>query len=137
MTTLTAQQARDRAEQYARETATALGPDASLAKAPGGDVECDDLDPPGRVTVGADYFLTVPATTNRQVMDTVYTYWTARGFSALDDSRTSVRPRLTLQNNTDGFRIGITEGGTGGLSLGASSPCVWPNGTPPTATDGQ
>ena len=37
---------------------------------------------------------------------------------------------MWVENNTDGFRMRVTASDGGRLILIATSPCVWPNGTP-------
>jgi hypothetical protein len=45
--------------------------------------------------------------------------------------RIEVGRDYSVENDNDGFRMSIEGGRTGAVSIGASSPCVWPNGTPP------
>lgn len=41
---------------------------------------------------------------------------------------------VSVENRTDGFSMSVQESVQGDLSLGATSPCVWPNGTPAPQT---
>lgn len=40
---------------------------------------------------------------------------------------------ISVENKTDGFSMSIQDTPPGDFSLGATSPCVWPNGTPAQA----
>lgn len=55
------------------------------------------------------------------------THRDASGFSGTQDA---ISGRVTVENRENGFRMSLQESSQGDLSIGASSPCVWPDGTP-------
>lgn len=136
--TMTRQQAIDRIQRYLEESITAFSPRTPTPGAPyGGDGACDDPDddgPKGRISPYRDYLLsTFPKGADAApLFDQILTYWTTHGFRLLHDERPTSQA-ITVENTTDGFRIGIQTGRDGTVSLSLSAPCIWPNGTPEPA----
>lgn len=93
---------------------------------------CDDPDdhgPLGRKTASRNYqVLGLDSGKIPQYFDTLRAWWERNGFRILDNN-----PRyefLWVENNADGFRMTLKANENGAIFLIASSPCVWPNGTP-------
>jgi len=139
--TITQQQAEEQTDQYIRDIVALLPGTPKLE--PGGfplvsEMTCDDADdggPRGRVTVTRDYWVRYPwnedPPNNTEIFNKLYAYWTGRGYQIRHDEHNAPASRdLDVENPKDGFRMGIQEAINGQLSIGASSPCVWPGGTP-------
>lgn len=60
--------------------------------------------------------------------DTLREWWLANGFVVLDNE--PEYEFLEVENTADGFRMTLKANRHGNLYLIASSPCVWPEGTP-------
>lgn len=103
-------------------------------------MECldpDDDGPRGRYEVGRTYWLDgLPAGSNGEVVDALYQYWVNNGYRVLTDERSASEMFVSVEHNGDAFRMSVTESFGGDLSLGASSPCVWPDGVPPSSVGG-
>jgi hypothetical protein len=133
--TLNEQQATDRVQQHIDDTVAIIQPTPRLerqsfvASRP-----CDlpsDNGPLGRITVGHIYWLReVPVERNAEVFATVERYWVNNGWLVLADDTSSEAPFLSVENREDSFRMSLSSSIDGQLSIGASSPCIWPNGTP-------
>ncbi|WP_083753627.1 hypothetical protein [Actinosynnema sp. ALI-1.44] len=132
--TITQQEANNRAEKYTQDAAASLTPPPRLEPLSRfDDTECDDPSdngPLGRVYASRRYWLRdVPRERNAEVAEALVRWWTSHDFVVLSDKR----PRenwISVENKNDGFSMSIQESVNGDLSLGATSPCVWPNGTP-------
>ncbi|MCK2239808.1 MULTISPECIES: hypothetical protein [unclassified Crossiella] len=132
--TITAQQAAERVEEHVRQALTQLPPETrteriSLKSNSPCDVPSDN-GPPGRVQVSNSYQLhgLDPAQFTRY-FDTLKNYWTGNNHTVLNDDR----PKdwfLWVQHNGDAFRITLQGNHLGELYLGATSPCIWPDGQP-------
>ncbi|PZS32795.1 MAG: hypothetical protein DLM59_07535 [Pseudonocardiales bacterium] len=135
--TITLAQAEQRANSYAQQISQALPGRPGLVPNAGGVIptECGDPNdngPQGRSSAGGGFFLE-PLSQDRipEVFTSFRGYLTKRGFKVLTDQSDF----LVMTNPKDGFRVGLQEGGDAtvkGLGLIVSSPCVWPNGTPPS-----
>ncbi len=132
--TITQQQANQRAEQYVHDAVSAVLPSAQLEMVSAfEDSPCDDPTdngPRGRVIASRDYWLNnIPADKQADYVNALAQWWTQHNFAILTDDRPHY---VWVENRADGFRIAIQQTVTGPtrLSLGATSPCVWPNGTP-------
>lgn len=134
-TTITHAEAEAKANAYIQEIVRALPfrprlDDHGLGATT---LECTDPTdngPPGRFDYAIEYFLRdVPPERNPEIFAAVREYLTRQGFVVRSEGPT----HLELGNPKDGFQAGLQESGDGSktLSLGVSSPCVWPNGTPP------
>lgn len=138
--TITQQQASERAEQYIRETVSALSPSARLELSRRfDDSPCDDPTdngPKGRVIASSVYWLNdIPADRQSEYVDALVRWWSEHDFAILTDKRPN-DTYVLVENRRDGFRMSVqqTVVGPQRLSLGATSPCVWPNGTPEPET---
>ncbi|ALG06619.1 hypothetical protein [Kibdelosporangium phytohabitans] len=126
--------ANKRAEQYPQDAASSLNPPPRLELLSRfDDTECNDPSdngPRGRVYVSRDYWLRdVPRERNAEVAEALVRWWTSHDFVVLSDKRPKEN-WISVVNKNDGFSTSIQESANGDLSLGATSPCVWPNGTP-------
>ncbi|WP_245900481.1 hypothetical protein [Prauserella shujinwangii] len=135
MRTLTEEEAAQRAEQHIRRAVAALPEKPTLTVQYADSAECldpTDNGPRGRYQVGKTYWLDgVPSERNEEFVDALYDYWVSHGFRILTDKRSESDRFVSVENDDDAFRMSVKQSVEGDLSLGASSPCVWPNGTPP------
>lgn len=132
--TMTEEQAKQRAEDYVRQTLSALPPDARLeVLSATSSLACDDptdSGPRGRVTVGNTYWVRgLPREGHAAFFDAILTWWKQHDFTVLVDRRPQVN-LIRVEHKQDGFRVTFDENPAGELKLGADSPCVWPKGTP-------
>ncbi len=136
MRTLTAQQAMERVEQHIADAVAALSMKPRLEE--GSTVSplpCDDPSdqgPLGRVTVANLYWLRdLPKDRTAELFETMHSYWLSHDYRVLDDHRDLRMPALFVESNRDAFRMSLQANVRGDLSISATSPCVWPEGTPP------
>jgi hypothetical protein len=139
--TMTEDQARTHLERHLRAAMAQVtaGLDAEAERAE--TMPCDDPSdggPPGRVFVEAHYLLRGrEPSENQEVFDGLHRYWTTQGYTVLRDQRDRPpAPLLTVRHTDDGFSVGLRENVIGELRVFGSSPCVWPDGLPPAAADG-
>lgn len=138
--TMNEKQAGEKAERHVRDVMSALPKQARLEPIYLPHTPCDDPSdngPKGRVEANREYWIRdLPGDTNEHYFDALLDYWQGHNFRVLTDAR----PQdyfISVENKQDFFRMSVTGGPTGAMSIGASSPCVWPNGTPPpSATSG-
>ena len=137
--TMTEGQAGERAEERVRDAMKVLPEDARLELRYLPSTPCDDPSdngPRGRVEVNRQYWIRgIGDDRIDQQFDSLLNYWRHHDFKILND----FRPRdyfISVENNEDAFRMSIRRGASGALSIGASSPCVWPDGTPPPGDSG-
>lgn len=139
MRTLTKEEAATRAEKHIRHTVAALPVEPSLRLQDDSSIECQeptDDGPRGRYEVGKTYWLDdLPAERNAEFVDILYEYWVDNGYRVLSDKRSSSDKYVWVENKEDSFRMSVQQSVKGDLSLGAASPCVWPDGAPPSSTD--
>lgn len=139
MSTLTIEQARERAQQHIDSAVAALPVTPELTLHRDDELECtdpDDKGPAGRHQVGRTYWLDeVPAERNAEIVDTLHDHWTSGGFRVLADQRSAGDRFVSVEHGDDAFRMSVQQSKDGSLSLGASSPCVWPDGEPPGGAD--
>jgi hypothetical protein len=135
--TMTEQQATQRVEDYARQAIAQLPPQAQVKKIEAASDGCDnpsDNGPKGRVVASNSYqILGLPPGEYNHYFDTLRDWWTKNNYHLLDDQR----PKdmfLWVENNNDAVRVTIEANDNGGLYIGATSPCVWPHGTPTPTT---
>ena len=141
MRTLTEQEAANRAEEHIQRAVSALPEKPELTLQRDDSAECldpTDNGPRGRYEVGKTYWLDgLPEGRNEEYVDALHDHWTSNGFRVLNDFRPD-RLFISVENNEDAFRMSVTESIEGDLSIGASSPCIWPDGVPPEGvTTGQ
>ena len=141
MDTLTTQQAGDRANEHIKNAVDALPDNPSLRtkNIVNDTMECKDPSdngPRGRYTIYKSYWLKdIPKNHNTELVDTLYQYWKNNNYRILANQRSRDDKFISVQHNEDAFRMSVDEDDHGTLALGASSPCVWPDGTPPPSTD--
>ncbi len=142
MRTLSPPQAMGRVEEHIADAVAALPVQPRLeeqSRVEG--LPCDDPTddgPLGRVTVGKTYWLRqVPKERNTEVFEAIHSYWLSHDYRVLHDWRDrTAAPALFVESNRDAFRMSLQSSLKGNLTLSATSPCVWPNGTPPPEVTG-
>lgn len=101
---------------------------------------CDDPSdqgPLGRVTVAKVYWLReLPTERTAELFGAMHSYWLPHDYRVLDDDRGRRAPALFMEHNRDAFRMSMKTSVQGELSISATSPCVWPEGTPPPEVTG-
>jgi hypothetical protein len=131
--TITQAEAQQRAESYVQDALNALSPGLQLEKVLSETAPCSDPSdngPPGRVFASNRYWIRgLPKDQNNPVVDTLRRWSAQQGFMIVSDAWDKAK-FITLEHPSTGFRFAIQESAQGDLSIGASSPCVWPNGTP-------
>ncbi|MEU0239212.1 hypothetical protein ABZ234_16125 [Nocardiopsis sp. NPDC006198] len=131
---MTHDEAYTRVEEHIA-AAVAVFPEAPELEALGGDIAnpCDDTvdgGESGRASVGRTYWLRgLPAEDNEASVELLHEYWTANGYQVTDDGRPEDLA-VFVENEEDSFRMSVQSSAQGSLSIGASSPCVWPEGAP-------
>ena len=135
--TITAQQATERAQQYAHELANALPSSATLEDRGVLNSACPNPSGVGfekRLHVNVDYWVRGLDTAQyNEYFDLMKNWFTTHGWTLDTDERPS-KMFLNANRMDDGFTMSLQANNKGGLALGTSSPCVWPNGTPAPAT---
>lgn len=138
MRTLTKEQASQRIDEHIKSAIAALPVKPSLSSLGGTSMECEDPTdhgPRGRYEISETYWLNdIPKSRNREFVDTLYRHWEHNNYRIRDDERAEDDKYVSVEHNDDGFRMSIAQNDDGDLSLGASSPCVWPDGVPPSGT---
>jgi hypothetical protein len=134
--TITINQAEERAEEYFRKALSVLPEQAGFEPRLIDTYDCDDPTDngaKGRQIASVDYEITglPPAEYPNYVAD-LERWWRDHDFRVLDDERPTYQS-IWVENNEDGFRMRIEANDVGGLYLVATSPCVWPDGTPEPA----
>ncbi|WP_370949054.1 hypothetical protein AB5J62_16290 [Amycolatopsis sp. cg5] len=131
--TMTAAQAKAQAAEHVREATTASLPTGfQLIDRGSLPLGCTDTQgkPDGRTEIAVDYWIDgIDRAKNDDYVDAVKNWWTAHGWNIESDSR----PRdmfVNAKNSHTEFTMSIKATPDGRLSIDASSPCVWPNGTP-------
>ncbi|MCL2584258.1 MAG: hypothetical protein FWE35_17575 [Streptosporangiales bacterium] len=72
----------------------------------------------------------IPEKDNPKVAKQVLRYWTSKGYAPGTFRMDTSNPQLN-GSTKDGYLIALDPNNEGQLSIVASSPCVWPHGTPP------
>lgn len=132
--TITQDEAAEKIEQHVTDAVAALPDTVELEPlGPVAFASCDDPTDGGskdRVTVSQRQWLTgLPAEDNEQNVDLLYDYWVSNGYRVIHDLRPD-ELFVTAESETDAFNVSVQASDEGSLSIGASSPCVWPEGTP-------
>ncbi|MFI8456727.1 hypothetical protein [Kitasatospora sp. NPDC085464] len=134
--TITLEQAKQKTATYFTDAFAALPQPVTAVTDRDNGAYCFKDDAPseedGRMmAVTSRYLRGIPADHHAATFNAFRDHLTAAGFKV-----TSSRPdTISLENPKDGFTASIYDGGdwTTTLTIGFSSPCVWPNGTkPPT-----
>lgn len=138
--TMTQQHASARAEQILRGTADAITPRPTLETyGPGsGTGPClvnpnDTSDK--RVQVTLTYWLRgISAQDNASVAAQILHYWKHMGYAITDTKGLgTAAPNIFAGTPSDDFLISLQTSANGAMSIGATSPCIWPKGTPPAS----
>jgi hypothetical protein len=136
--TMTAQHASARAEQILRATADAITPRPALEiYQPGSGTGPCLINPNDtsdkRVQVTLNYWLRgISAQDNASVAQQVLDYWKRMGYAITGTHGMGTgSPEVFAGTPADDFLISLQTSANGAMSIGASSPCIWPDGTPP------
>lgn len=137
--TITQKQAEQQVQANIHAAAAELPATAKLEQQLTDTGPCDDPTdngPQGRVTASSTYQVhNLDPEQYPNLFGHLRDWWIQQNFRVLDDShQTSTVRYLWVENNQDGFRMAMQSNDGGGLFLTSSSPCVWPNGTPPTSS---
>jgi hypothetical protein len=131
--TITAHDAQRRVEDYIQQAITVLPPQRRLTNRFKKTYACDDPTdngPKGRVIATTDYQINgLSPDQYDHHLDALKKWWIGHDFRVLQDAR----PKdlyVWVENNADGFRMAVQINDRGEMYLIATSPCVWPNGTP-------
>ncbi|MFI7121326.1 hypothetical protein [Amycolatopsis sp. NPDC049868] len=131
--TITEHEAKDRVERYIEGVLTALPSTAERKPFTQHRSECTDPTddgPQGRFEISATYEVTgLEAARFGEYFDAVVQWWSAHDFAVLTDSRPKDQ-YVFVRNKTDAFDMTVQANDLGKFYVGATSPCVWPNGTP-------
>jgi hypothetical protein len=131
--TITEQQARERVEQHIQGALSSLPGSAQRKLFTQNRSECTDPTddgPQGRYEISATYEIVGldPAEFPKH-FTAIVQWWTSHDFKVLTDSRPKDQ-YVFARNSTDAFDMSVQANDLGKFYLGATSPCVWPNGTP-------
>lgn len=132
--TITQDEAASKVQEHIGGTLTAPPEEAGLETRLGTIfAACDDPTdggPKDRVTVSETFWIWgLPVEDNESNIELMYEYWTNNGYQVLRDQRPDSMS-VTIEHSEDAFRVGLRVSNKGSLSISASSPCVWPEGTP-------
>lgn len=132
--TMTEDEAAEKVQEHVDGVLAALPEEAEIEARQGPNfAACDDPTDggsKGRVTVSETFWVRgLPVEDNGTNIDLMYEYWTDNGYQILRDKRPE-KMSVTVEHEEDSFRMGVRVSNKGSLSLGASSPCVWPDGKP-------
>jgi hypothetical protein len=131
--TITAHDAEQRVEDYIQQTITVLPPQRRLTNPFTSTYACDDPTdngPKGRVIATVDYQIDgLSPDQYDHYLDALKKWWVGHDFRVLQDARPKAA-HVWVENNKDGFRMAAQTNDRGEMYLTATSPCVWPNGTP-------
>ena len=132
-TTITVERAEQRVEEYFRQALAVLPSQARPEVGLIHTVECDDPTdngPKGRKIASVDYQIhDLPPDEYPGYVADLERWWRDHDFRVLDDERPA-RESIWVENTHDGFRMRVKANDVGELFIIATSPCVWPNGTP-------
>jgi hypothetical protein len=132
--TITQDEAASKIQEHIDDTLAVLSEEAELEARRGTlFAACDDPTdggPRDRVTVSETFWIRgLPLEDNESNIELMYEHWTNNGYQAIHDLRPD-ELFVTVENEEDAFRVSVQTSNEGSLSISASSPCVWPEGTP-------
>ncbi|WP_039796126.1 hypothetical protein [Amycolatopsis alba] len=131
--TITEQQATERVEGYLKAVLAALPGTAELKPFTRNRSECTDPTddgPHGRFEISSTYEVAgLEPARFAEYFDAVVQWWSAHDFTVLTDSRPKDQ-YVFVRSNVDAFDMSVQANDLGKFYVGATSPCVWPNGTP-------
>lgn len=96
-------------------------------------LQCNDAGdrPTGKVLTSVNYWVDgIDTTANAASFDKLKTWFTANGWHVEADKRPH---DLFLNASRDGYLMSLEASSAGRLNIGASTPCVWRDGAPPTS----
>ncbi|MEV7923688.1 MULTISPECIES: hypothetical protein [unclassified Kitasatospora] len=134
--TITLDQAKKQIDTYLADTLAKLPVKPTASSGDFFDMECDanDIGPHGRKQTHRGYdFEDLPLSGRTEVADAFRVYLTGQGFQPVEDPPGFHPGWVKLKNPKDNF-LAVLDGATDSsrlLKLTVSSPCVWPDGTPP------
>lgn len=133
--TITLAEANRLADDYIHQALAVLPPGAELGEPRiFADSECDDPSdegPLGRKFASHSYeILGLDPQRIPDYFDSMKTWWEDNNFAVLKDDRRAGREFLWVENKQDSFRMTFKANDLREIFLYASSPCVWPDGTP-------
>lgn len=135
--TITRQQATDRVEQILRSTADGITPRPRLEVYKPGSVDGPCMADPSntadtRIQVVRSYWLRGISThDNITIGEQILRMWKKNGYGISDTPGIGTDAPNIHAVTQDDFLISLEWSDNGALSIGASSPCLWPDGTPP------
>lgn len=139
MRTLTKEQAAERANEHIKRAVAALPVEPSLTPRRDSSMECldpSDDGPRGRYDVSKSYRLDgISKERNSELVNTLFQHWKNNNYRILDDDRSAKDSFISVEHSGDAFRMSVVESDQGDLTVGATSPCVWPDGVPPSDTE--
>ena len=132
--TITQDEATEKVQEHIGRAMTDLPASAELEKRGGSYIaSCDDPTdggPKDRVTVSVSYWIRGLETEENDInVNLLHEYWTKNGYHVITDSRPD-DAFISVRHEQDSFTMSVQESIQGSLSISASSPCVWPEGTP-------
>ena len=132
--TITQDEAADKVWEHINGVMSSLPDEAELETRHGMNfASCDDPTdggPKDRITVSERLWIRgLPAEENEANIELMYDYWINNGYRVLRDERPD-KLSISVEDEEDAFRVSLRVSDQGSLSIGASSPCVWPEGTP-------
>lgn len=134
--TMTLNQARKQIDSYLTDILGKLPIKPTASSGDFSDLECEanDIGPHGRKQTSRGYdFGDVPSATRAEATSAFRTLMTEHGFQPVADAPDFHPGWIKLKNSTDNF-FAVLDGvsdASRNVSLNVSSPCLWPNGTPP------
>ncbi|GAA3104361.1 hypothetical protein GCM10017600_68420 [Streptosporangium carneum] len=133
--TMTQPQALERVEQLIKETVDMMTPKPRLelyrpSVNVGSCLDPTDGGSENRVVINRSYYLhDIPKEKLGEVAGQVRRYWEQKGYHIEGVSQDGLG--VAGRSRPDDFLLSLSAIGEGDfLGLGATSPCVWPNGTP-------
>lgn len=135
--TITQQQAADRVEQILRGTADGLTPRPRLEVAKevsyiGSCLADPDDTADARKQVVRTYWLRdISERDYASIGEQILRLWKRQGYAINDTPGVGTSEPNIHAVTQDDFLLELAWTGSGDLSIGASSPCLWPDGTPP------
>jgi hypothetical protein len=131
--TITIEQAEKRVEDYFRKTLAVLPEQARPEPGLIDTYDCDDPTdngPKERKITSVHYEIhDLRRDDYSEHVANLERWWRDHDFRILDDERPT-EESIWVENNEDGFRMRVTATDKGKFILIATSPCVWPDGTP-------
>ena len=135
--TMTQKQATERVEQIIRDTVAALSLKPRLEKIepmsqPGNCVDPTDGGSPDRTVISHSYWLRgIPRSRNGDIGQQAKSYWESKGYKITGAQGLNTgEPNINGYTQPDEFLFSIETNVDGVINIGATSPCIWPNGTP-------